>query len=177
MNSMAKQESHDESPMKLVSIPDGLGPDDDRSDVGELSVSILSTMPAMLERLIEDIHLNGGNKITCIVADVIMGWALEVGSKLGIKGVLFWTASATMFALQYNIPTLIQDGIIDSDGKCITFHKSISPKKNISLVNYMFSLPIFTNRKNITSQIVNMLCWLAFTITTLKVIYSMILIS
>ncbi|KHN48820.1 UDP-glycosyltransferase 83A1 [Glycine soja] len=120
MNSMAKQESHDESPMKLVSIPDGLGPDDDRSDVGELSVSILSTMPAMLERLIEDIHLNGGNKITCIVADVIMGWALEVGSKLGIKGVLFWTASATMFALQYNIPTLIQDGIIDSDGFPIT---------------------------------------------------------
>ncbi|KHN25574.1 UDP-glycosyltransferase 83A1 [Glycine soja] len=73
MSSMAKQESLHGSPMKLVSILDGLGPDDDRSDV--------------------------------------------VGSKLGIKGVLFWTASATMFALQYNIFTLIEDGIIDSDVK------------------------------------------------------------
>ena len=44
MSSMAKQESLHGSPMKLVSIPDGLGPDDDRSDVGALSVSILSTM-------------------------------------------------------------------------------------------------------------------------------------
>ena len=76
MSSMAKQESLHGSPMKLVSILDGLGPDDDRSDVGALSVSILSTMPAMLERLIEDIHLNGGNKITCIVADVIMGMGI-----------------------------------------------------------------------------------------------------
>ncbi|KAL5179856.1 hypothetical protein HKD37_01G001085 [Glycine soja] len=70
------------NPMKLVSILDGLGPDDDRSDVGALSVSILSTMPAMLDRLIEDIHLNGGDKITCIVADMIMGgyghWKLGV---------------------------------------------------------------------------------------------------
>ncbi|KAG5068616.1 hypothetical protein JHK85_000993 [Glycine max] len=44
MSSMAKQESLHGSPMKLVSILDGLGPDDDRSDVGALSVSILSTM-------------------------------------------------------------------------------------------------------------------------------------
>jgi len=30
----------------------------------------------MLDRLIEDIHLNGGDKITCIVADVIMGMGI-----------------------------------------------------------------------------------------------------
>jgi hypothetical protein len=45
-----------------------------------------------------------------------MGWALEVGLKLGIKGVLFWTASATTLASCYNIPKLIHDGIIDSAG-------------------------------------------------------------
>nr|KYP69604.1 Cytokinin-O-glucosyltransferase 2 [Cajanus cajan] len=115
MSSMAKQESLDDSPIKLVSIPDGLGLDDDRSDLGKLCDAILSTMPFILEKLIEDINLNDDDKITCIVADVIMGWALEVGSKLGIKGVQFWTASATMFALQYNIPMLIEDGIIDSN--------------------------------------------------------------
>ncbi|TKY50189.1 UDP-glycosyltransferase 83A1 [Spatholobus suberectus] len=115
MSSMVKQENLHESPMKLISIPDGLGADDDRSDLGKLCDAMLSTMPAMLEKLIEDIHLNGDDKITCIVADVMMGWALEVGSKLGINGVLFWPASATIFAVQYNIPTLIEDGIIDSN--------------------------------------------------------------
>ncbi|RDX78056.1 UDP-glycosyltransferase 83A1, partial [Mucuna pruriens] len=122
MSSMAKEESLNESAIKLVSIPDGLGAEDDRSDVGELCVSILNTMPAMLEKLIEDIHLNSDDKITGIIADGIMGWALEVGSKLGIKGLLFWPASAAIFALQYNIPTLIQDAIIDSHGKRIIFH-------------------------------------------------------
>jgi len=38
------------------------------------------------------------NKIICIVADVSMGWALEVGSKLGIKGVFFWSSSAIIRA-------------------------------------------------------------------------------
>ncbi|KAL2335448.1 hypothetical protein Fmac_016661 [Flemingia macrophylla] len=120
MSSMVKQESLHDSPIKLVSIPDGLGPDDDRSDVGKLCDAILSTMPLMLEKFIEDINLNGGDKITCIISDVIMGWSLEVGSKLGIRGVQFWTSSATMFALLDNIPMLIEDGIIDSDGFPIT---------------------------------------------------------
>ncbi|XP_061369304.1 UDP-glycosyltransferase 83A1-like [Gastrolobium bilobum] len=88
----------------------------------------LSTMPCMLEKLIEDIHLNSDDKITCIVADMHMAWALEVGNKLGIKGVLFCTAAATLFPLQYNIPKLIQDGIIDSDGFPVTKRKfQISP--------------------------------------------------
>ncbi|CAJ1947100.1 unnamed protein product [Sphenostylis stenocarpa] len=117
MSSVTKQESLEESPtIKLVSIPDGLGPDDDRRDLGKLCDTVLSTMPSMLEKLIEDIHVNGGDKITCIVADVTMGWALQVGRKLGIKGVLCWTASATMFALEYNIPKLIQHAIIDFHG-------------------------------------------------------------
>lgn len=123
MNSVAKEESLEESAsIKLVSIPDGLEADDDRSDLGKLCDSVISTMPSMLEKLIEDIYVNSGDKITCIVADVIMGWALEVGRKLGIKGVLFWTASATVFTLQYNIPKLIQDGIIDAHGMFITCH-------------------------------------------------------
>ncbi|RDX57852.1 UDP-glycosyltransferase 83A1, partial [Mucuna pruriens] len=82
-------------------------------------------MSVMLKKLIEDIHLNGDDKITSIIVDRIIGWALEVGSKLGIKGVLFWPASEVMFALQYNIPTLIQDAIIDSHDKCM-YHISLT---------------------------------------------------
>ncbi|XLU35575.1 hypothetical protein S245_071641 [Arachis hypogaea] len=73
-------------------------------------------MPSMLERLIEDVRLNDGVTINCIVYDGIMGWASEVAKKMGINGALFWPASAALFALQYNIPKLIHDGIIDSQG-------------------------------------------------------------
>ena len=122
VRSMENQQSLNGSPIKLASIPDGMRPEDDRSDLGELCVAILGTMPAMLEKLMEDVHLNGEIRISCIVADVFMGWALEVASKLGINGVLFWPASAAMFALQYNIPKLIDDGIIHSDDGNIISH-------------------------------------------------------
>ncbi|XP_061366522.1 UDP-glycosyltransferase 83A1-like [Gastrolobium bilobum] len=115
-----QQESLDESLLKLVSIPDGLRPEDDRTDFGKFFDAILSTMPSMLRKKIEEIHLNGEDRISCIVADVNMGWALNVGNKLGIKGALFWPASAAMFAMQCNIHTLIDNGIIDSDGISIT---------------------------------------------------------
>ncbi|KAL1291593.1 hypothetical protein HN51_060120 [Arachis hypogaea] len=104
------------SPIKLVSIPDGLGPEHDRVNLGELSVSILRTMPSKLEKLIEDLQMNEGIKVTCVVADVFMGWALEVAKKVGIKGAFFWPAAASMFVLQYNVPKLIADGILDTHG-------------------------------------------------------------
>ena len=72
-------------------------------------------MPEALEKLIEDIHLKGENRINFIVADLCMAWALDVGSKLGIKGAVLCPASATFFTLLYNIPVLIDEGIIDSD--------------------------------------------------------------
>ncbi|KAJ1376140.1 UDP-glucuronosyl/UDP-glucosyltransferase [Sesbania bispinosa] len=100
--------------IKMVSIPDGLRPEDDRNDFEKLSVSMLNTMPAMLEKLIEDIHSKGQNRINCIIADMSMGWALDVAKKLGINGVLFWLASAALFAVLHNVPKLIDDGVIDS---------------------------------------------------------------
>ncbi|RYQ86024.1 hypothetical protein HN51_060132 [Arachis hypogaea] len=44
-----------------------------------------------------------------------MAWALEIARKIGIRGVLFYPASAAMLALQCSIPKLIEDGIIDSN--------------------------------------------------------------
>ena len=78
-----------ESLLKLVSIPDGLGPDGDSND-----------------------HDKGEKRINFIVADLCMAWALDVGSKLGIKGAVLCPASATMFTLIYSIPVLIDEGII-----------------------------------------------------------------
>ncbi|KAJ1381932.1 UDP-glucuronosyl/UDP-glucosyltransferase [Sesbania bispinosa] len=117
--------------IKMVSIPDGLRPEDDRNDFEKLSVSMLNTMPAMLEKLIEDIHSKGQNRINCIIADMSMGWALDVAKKLGINGVLFWLASAALFAVLHNVPKLIDDGVIDSHGLPTTDEKKFQISPNM----------------------------------------------
>ncbi|KAK7394418.1 hypothetical protein VNO78_14946 [Psophocarpus tetragonolobus] len=105
------------SQVELVTLSDGLDPEDDRTDVTKLLLSIKSTMPARLSKLIQHINaLDVHNKITCIIVTFNMGWALEVGHKLGIKGALLCPASATSLASAACIPKLLGDGIIDSQG-------------------------------------------------------------
>ncbi|GAU19843.1 hypothetical protein TSUD_170690 [Trifolium subterraneum] len=101
--------------INFVTLPDGLEPEDDRSDQKKVMFSIKRIMPSLLPKLIEDVNnLDVENKISCIVVTFNMGWALEVGLKFGIKGVLLWTASAITLAYCYSMPKLIDDGIIDS---------------------------------------------------------------
>ncbi|XP_020213750.1 UDP-glycosyltransferase 83A1 [Cajanus cajan] len=103
--------------IEFVTLPDGLDPQDDRSDHKKVIFSIKNHMHAMLPKLIQDINaLHVNNNITCIVVTVNMGWALEVGHKMGIKGALLWPASASSLATCDCIPRLIDDGTIDSDG-------------------------------------------------------------
>ncbi|CAL0299068.1 unnamed protein product [Lupinus luteus] len=118
LSSMSNQENiiNETSLIKLVSIPDGLEPEHDRNSLGDLCVSMLSTMPSLLEKLIEDINMKGDHRISCIVVDGFMAWVLEVATKLGIKGTVFWPASAAIVALTCNIPKLIDGGIINSYG-------------------------------------------------------------
>ena len=105
--------------VELISIPDGLGPEDDRNYLAGLVLAMLSTMPCALEKVIRDINaLDGGsNRITGIIADLNMAWALEIAQKLGIKGALLNPSSAAVFALEENMQKLIEDGITDSNGK------------------------------------------------------------
>ena len=106
------------SQIKVVTLPDGLEPEDDRSDMLRVLLSIKSTMPALLPKLIEDVNaLDADNKITCILVTTNMGWALELGHRLGIKGALLSTTSATSLASGVCMQRLIDDGIIDSAGK------------------------------------------------------------
>ncbi|XP_020219871.1 UDP-glycosyltransferase 83A1 [Cajanus cajan] len=105
------------SQIKLVTLPDGLDPQDDRSDGIKLLFSIKSTMRSRLPKLIQDVNaLDAHNKITCIIVTIHMGWALEVGHKLGIRGANLCPASATSLASLVCIPKLIHDAIIDSQG-------------------------------------------------------------
>ncbi|KAL1322800.1 hypothetical protein HN51_067801 [Arachis hypogaea] len=105
------------SNINFVTLPDGLDPEDDRSDIVKLLVSMERSMPLLLPKLIEDINtLDVNNKITCIVVTISMGWALQVAHKFGIKGAFLFPFSATTSASLYCIPRFMHDGIIDSDG-------------------------------------------------------------
>ncbi|XP_071704043.1 UDP-glycosyltransferase 83A1-like [Rutidosis leptorrhynchoides] len=103
--------------MEMVCIPDGLEPWEDRADICKLTWSILKTMPTKLETLIETINNEDGNdKITCVIADDCMGWAIKVGNKMGIRTAAFWPASVATLASVLSIPKLTDDGIINHKG-------------------------------------------------------------
>ncbi|KAL7190599.1 hypothetical protein ACSBR2_022807 [Camellia fascicularis] len=101
----------------LVSISDGLETWE-RNVPGKLSEAIMTVMPRKVEELIREINGSEeeGEKISCIVADQSLGWAMEVGKKVGIKRAAFLPAAAALLVLGFSIPKLIDDGLIDRDG-------------------------------------------------------------
>ncbi|KAL5582178.1 hypothetical protein UlMin_014620 [Ulmus minor] len=119
----------------LVSIPDGLGPEEDRNEFGALCKALLETMPGKIEKLIRNINDDDKeNKISCVVADAHMGWVMEGVAKMGIRGAVVWPGSAASFAFIFNTPKMVYDGIVGSiDG--------IPTKKQmIKLINGMPAL-------------------------------------
>ncbi|KAF8378797.1 hypothetical protein HHK36_030146 [Tetracentron sinense] len=109
------EDSNIKNQIHLVSIPDGLGPGGDRS-LRKLCECIPSAMPSDLEELIAKINESSKDKITCIIADEYMGWAVKVAKKMGIPQAAFWPANACLRALLVLIPQLIEEGIIDANG-------------------------------------------------------------
>uniref|UniRef100_A0A7N2MJJ4 Uncharacterized protein n=1 Tax=Quercus lobata TaxID=97700 RepID=A0A7N2MJJ4_QUELO len=141
--------SEEKSPIRLVSIPDGLEPGDDRKDVLKLTQSMLKVMPVHLMDLIEKINprlhghtifgvvsasdtcwtpergrrarfrinqSNDDDQISCVIASIAAGWALEVAEKMGIKRAAVWPAGPGNLAFLLHVPKLIKDGIIDTKG-------------------------------------------------------------
>ncbi|EOY22025.1 PREDICTED: UDP-glycosyltransferase 83A1 [Theobroma cacao] len=109
-----------QSLINLVSIPDGLEPEDDRQDFVKLTESMLRVMPGHLRNLIENINRsNVTEQITWVIADMAAGWALEVAKKMGIKRAAVLLSSPASMALALHVPRLIEAGIIDTDGTLI----------------------------------------------------------
>jgi len=100
----------------LVGVPDGLADGDDRKDLGKLVDALSRHMPSYLEELVRRVEASGGTKISWLIADAGMGWAVEVAKKLGIRAAFFWPASAAFLASLFRIPQLVQDGVIDEKG-------------------------------------------------------------
>ncbi|KAJ4707332.1 UDP-glycosyltransferase [Melia azedarach] len=109
--------------IQMVSIPDGLKPGEDRNGNVRILETIPQVMSGKLEEIIEEINGREGEKIACVIADGIMGWAIEVAKRLKIKHASLWTSSAASLALSFSIQKLIDEGIIDSQGTPIKEQK------------------------------------------------------
>ncbi|CAN6303477.1 unnamed protein product [Urochloa humidicola] len=94
----------------MVSFPDGMNPDADRSNIGKLGIGLSAAMLGRLEELIRS------KEIRWMVVDVPMVWALELAAKVAVRVALFLPFSAAAFTLRLHAPKMIEDGIVDEDG-------------------------------------------------------------
>ncbi|KAI3995870.1 hypothetical protein MKX01_042463 [Papaver californicum] len=114
--SLPKESNSKENNIHLVSIPDGREPAANRRDFAKVFDSILSSMPSYLEVLIREINESSDDKITCVIADEHMGWAVRVVKKMKIPVAGFWTAAAGLRTIHLHLKQMIETGILNSDG-------------------------------------------------------------
>ncbi|KAK8937878.1 UDP-glycosyltransferase 83A1 [Platanthera guangdongensis] len=106
--------------IRLAVIPDGLSPDEDRNDIGRLTERMMKVMPGFMEDfLIRNVGSEAADdkeRFTCVIADIGMGWALELADKAGLRSVAFFPAAAAVLVGILSIPKLIEDEVIDVEG-------------------------------------------------------------
>ncbi|CAI9787233.1 unnamed protein product [Fraxinus pennsylvanica] len=113
MSEEDKRQSH----IELMSIPDGLTPEDDRNDGFKLIESLRRTMSRNLTDLIEKINCQDKDeKISHVIADTTIGWILDIPKKMGAEPVAFQPFAAAGMVLQLHIPKLIEEGNLDING-------------------------------------------------------------
>ncbi|KAK1579010.1 hypothetical protein Q3G72_034897 [Acer saccharum] len=66
-------------------------------------------------------QMNDDEKITCVLVDSFLAWNMEAAAELGIKRATICCFSATHFLPIFDLPKLIQHGVIDSqeDFSCL----------------------------------------------------------
>ncbi|KAL0324245.1 UNVERIFIED_CONTAM: UDP-glycosyltransferase 83A1 [Sesamum calycinum] len=117
MSGSEEEGDQEDGNIVLTSVPDGRGPDDDQNDTFKLLESLRNTMPGFLTSLIENINRsNSDERVSCVIADVTIGWLLETAQQMGAEPVLFSPPSASALAIILHIPRLLEEGNLDSIG-------------------------------------------------------------
>ncbi|KAJ3673843.1 hypothetical protein LUZ60_005835 [Juncus effusus] len=112
-NRIQSSSTRSDNQFNMISVPDGLASVKDRNDLGELTEALQKGMAIGVEEVIR--KSEGG--IDCLVVDQGMGWTVEIARKMDLKVGIFWPASGSVMATILSIPKLIEDGVIDTDGK------------------------------------------------------------
>ncbi|CAL4888505.1 unnamed protein product [Urochloa decumbens] len=101
---------------RFEAIPDGLcDADRAKQDYGSsLAASIISRCAAPFRALVS--RLNGGEqgvpRVTCVLATLLMSFALDVARELGIPTMAFWTTSATSLMADMRLKELEEKGYV-----------------------------------------------------------------
>ncbi|XP_068656723.1 UDP-glycosyltransferase 83A1-like [Aristolochia californica] len=117
--SMQKEAHQSVDGIRLLSVPDGLDPDDDRGDLGRLCAFVLGFFEHLLEDLMRKINEREEDKIFCVIADLCVSAVLSVPKKMGIPAVGFWGPSVGNLALCLHMPKLIESGIMSNNGEVL----------------------------------------------------------
>ncbi|XP_044487141.1 UDP-glycosyltransferase 83A1-like [Mangifera indica] len=111
-----REKAEEGSLIRFVSVPDGLE-GDDRNDPIEMNESVFRVMPGHLKELIEKMNQSDDcEPITCVVADICLGWALEIAHQMGIPAAAFVPFGPPSLAISFQFKRLIESGIIDANG-------------------------------------------------------------
>lgn len=105
--------------LRLVAVADGVEDAGEHENLILLNAAMPSAIPPHLEPLLdgeEDGTGEGLGKVTCVVVDVGMSFALDVVKRRGITSAALWPASAAVLSAMVNAEKLIRDGVIDDDG-------------------------------------------------------------
>ncbi|XP_062200171.1 UDP-glycosyltransferase 83A1-like [Phragmites australis] len=116
--------------LRLVGVADGMGYGGDRDNFVRLNAAMQEAMPPQLEALLDGAG-EGLGRVTCVVVDVGMSWALDGVKWRGLPAAALWAASAAVLAVLVGAEKLIRDGVIDDDGAPIklennSFHLAAS---------------------------------------------------
>ncbi|KAL5648019.1 hypothetical protein ACJX0J_042374, partial [Zea mays] len=90
-----------------------MGDGEDRDNFVRLNACMKEAMPLRLDALLDADDERLG-RVTCVVVDVGMSWALDAVKRRGLPAAALWPASAVVLAVLFGAK-LIRDGVIDDD--------------------------------------------------------------
>jgi hypothetical protein len=100
---------------QFKTIPDGLPPDHPRS--GDDFMDLFDSLNSVTKPLFREMLFSGqsnsnssGRSVTCIIADGIFSFPIDVGNELGIPVIHFRTISACCIWAYFSIPYMIEAG-------------------------------------------------------------------
>ncbi|RLN42072.1 UDP-glycosyltransferase 83A1-like [Panicum miliaceum] len=117
--------------LRLVGVPDGMDDGEDRDNLVRLNGTMQEAMPPWLEALLDGGEESAGGegglgRVTCVVVDVTMSWALDAAKRRGLPTAALWAASAAVLAVIVGAKNLICDGVNDDDGASVKLESSSS---------------------------------------------------
>ena len=102
---------------RFQTISDGLPLDHPRTGVQlkDMIDGMKGTMKPLFREMITS-YCRSSDPVTCIIADGVMSFAIDIGNEVGIPTVWFRTISACAFLSYFSLPQLIESGEVPFKG-------------------------------------------------------------